>query len=147
MSNPELTPEDLEEARGYFVELVDTNVADTRFKPGESGNKMGRPKEPDNLVDMLTLRLGKAGSKKLADTLIALATEHKSLDAIKYIYDRIEGRPRQAVLQQSEEEPILVRLLRGLVDDRTALEGRSLPRQPAQLPDAIDAEEVREVPG
>ena len=49
------------------------------------------------------------------------------LDAIKYIYDRAKGRPRQAVITSHDEDDPLVLMMRKVIDDNTALEGRTYP--------------------
>lgn len=148
--SPQLTDEDLREAAEYFgPDILDGRYNETRWLPGESGNPRGRPIEPDGLTEMLMYRLRKAGAKALADKLIGIAlngTGATQLAAIQYIYDRIEGKPRQAVLTQSSEEPVIVKLLRGLVDDKAALEGhrRQLPGPRAK---SEPATEVRTAPG
>lgn len=140
-----------QEARNYFAELG----AATRWKKGQSGNPSGKTKEPSGLTDMLRYRLGKAGARALADTLIDLARNEDSkfparvqLDAITYIYDRLEGRPRQAIQQESTEEPLIVQLLRRLSDDKKALEGTTAKPVPIAEPTRpfVDAE-VREIVG
>lgn len=145
----QLTPTEEADAKEYFGTevLADRLPEDTRWQRGKSGNLKGRPKEPEGLTDMLMWRLGRTGSKQIADVLIGLA-KRGNLQAIQYIYDRIEGKPRQSVLQQGAEEPEIVKLLRQLADDTSALEGHDIPaRLPAASNEsfAIIEAEVREV--
>lgn len=60
------------------------------FKPGQSGNPGGRPKSRA-LTDALEQTIDK---HELAEKLWALALSG-DMQAIKYIYDRIEGTPTQ----------------------------------------------------
>jgi len=73
------------------------------FKPGQSGNLSGRPKT--NLNSLLSAELLKKfdGDKKLTNeqmivkTLLKLAIEDENLEALKYVYDRMEGRMKDNV--------------------------------------------------
>ena len=60
------------------------------FKPGQSGNPGGRPKSRA-LTDALEQTIDK---HELGEKLWALALKG-DMQAIKYIYDRIEGTPTQ----------------------------------------------------
>jgi len=77
------------------------------YKPGECGNPKGRPKKADAMTDILkgelgTLSLvddeGKAVPAKqaIARKLIDLAMNGDT-PALKYIYDRIDGKPRESI--------------------------------------------------
>lgn len=123
---PRITPE----IEAVTRELLGPDLLDGReeskWKRGSSGNPKGRPVEPDNLTDMLIHRLGKSGMKRLADHFIELALTgggSVSLQATMAIYDRIEGKPRQAPPPQGDSEPLIAKLLRGLIDDNHALTG------------------------
>lgn len=146
-----LTPKQVDDATDYFgEEVLKGTVADGKWSKGKSGNPAGRPKEPEpgednGLIDMLIWRLGRTGSKAIADKLIELAKDG-DLDAIKYIYDRIEGRPRQAIVKETKEEPLLVQLLRKITDDQSALAGQPL-LNPGRPVDTVIEAEVREVTG
>ncbi len=59
------------------------------FPPGNNANPQGRPKKDRALTAALETTVDK---KKLGEKLWALALAGK-MDAIKYIYDRIEGTP------------------------------------------------------
>lgn len=152
MPRKKLTQRDAKEAADYFGEEIfeERFPEDTRWQRGESGNPKGRPVEPDNLVDMLAYRLTKTQRKKLADKLIELALEKGNLAAITYIYDRIEGKPRQAVLNRVEVESPLVTLLRAMTTDDRAKEGHRVSgratRHPALPTGPVVEAEVREIP-
>ena len=94
---------------------------ETKWRRGVSGNPKGRPVAPDNLTDMLIFVLGKAGMKQLAHHLVYdLALNGNgavSLQATMAIYDRIEGKPRQAPPPNGDDEPLIAKLLRGLIDN------------------------------
>ena len=64
-----------------------------RFKQGESGNPNGRPKKGQTLTDALEEEFTK---EELAAHLRVLV-EKNDLNAIKYVYDRVEGKPRERV--------------------------------------------------
>ena len=88
------------------------------FKKGESGNPKGRPKKEVCLTDILReqgeLKDVEYGGEKitraeaLAKKLYALAMSG-DVNAIKYIYDRAEGRPAVTVNQNitNMDNPIL----------------------------------------
>ena len=68
-------------------------MADTKWKPGQSGNPHGRPKKENCLTDILK---AKVDPEELAERLIAKANEGDMI-AMKYIYDRVDGRPKESV--------------------------------------------------
>ena len=65
------------------------------FPPGVSGNPGGRPKRGTTLTDILNAKLDK---EELADLLIDKA-RGGDVVALKYIYDRIDGKPVETVNQ------------------------------------------------
>jgi hypothetical protein len=73
------------------------------YVKGQSGNPHGRPKKGKGLTDLLEKTLaknradGKRGKAALAEALVALAIDEKDIAAIKYVYDRVDGRPRESV--------------------------------------------------
>jgi hypothetical protein len=71
------------------------------FQSGQSGNPAGRPKKGTCLTDILEKKLTqkKDGIKQrelIADKLIELAIAG-DIPAIKYLFDRIDGKPRETV--------------------------------------------------
>jgi ribosomal protein L17 len=74
------------------------------FKQGKSGNPKGRPKKGEALTDLLRdkLEAPKTSKEKLArkeqiiEKLIGLA-EGGDLAALKYVFDRLDGRPKESI--------------------------------------------------
>ena len=74
------------------------------FVKGRSGNPSGRPKKENTLTGILEQLAEKkdvdyAGEKiarrqAIAETLWQMAIQNKDFQAIKYIYDRIDGLPQ-----------------------------------------------------
>ncbi len=68
------------------------------WQKAQSGNPKGRPKKGQTLTEIVratTLRANEQGvlpAQALADKLLSLANAG-DLDAIKYIYDRVDGKP------------------------------------------------------
>ena len=82
-------------------------------------NRKGRPKKGASLTDVLSWKLGeineagKPGKEVIAEKLIALALDG-DVNALKYVYDRIDGRPLQSVgLTTWETEKKLKELFSG----------------------------------
>ena len=73
------------------------------FTTGKSGNPNGRPRKGKSLTEALEKVLkqkredGRKNYDALADTLVKLAIEGKNIMAIKYIMDRVDGRPREII--------------------------------------------------
>jgi len=76
------------------------------WKPGQSGNPKGRAKKGKTLTDILEKHLRKrrelpAGEKHAAKELLAKELIDRALDgdtaALKYIFDRIDGKPTETV--------------------------------------------------
>jgi len=79
-----------------------------KFEKGQSGNPFGRPKKGQGLTDILKLQLDEASdggiSKKeqIARKLIELALDG-NLQALIYVFDRLDGKPMQAVKSIDDE--------------------------------------------
>ena len=93
------------------------------WKPGESGNPNGRPKNENSLSNLLRKELeetdpdtGLANKEVIAKALVRLA-RGDNLAAIEKIFDRLEGKPAQTIDQHvyQEENPVLD-ALRGIID-------------------------------
>lgn len=64
------------------------------WQPGQSGNPAGRPPKGEALTDVLKSKINK---EEIADKLIEIAMEKGDLAALKYIYDRVDGRPKETI--------------------------------------------------
>jgi ribosomal protein L17 len=75
-----------------------------KYQKGQSGNPKGRPKKGETLTDLLrekiekpkTPREKKARKELIIEKLITLA-EAGDLAALKYVFDRIDGRPKESI--------------------------------------------------
>ena len=83
----------------------------TPWKPGQSGNPSGKAKNPTTLTGILA---DLVDMQEIGETLIAIAKGKSQpalrLEAIKYIYSRIEGNPVQAMRFQAEGDvmPLII---------------------------------------
>lgn len=112
MSTPkrEITKTQAKEAESALISTV--------WQPGQSGNPTGRPKEPDDLLELLRVLVGKNNAKLIFKNLIFLAAPpedskvpyHVQLGAISEILDRLVGKPRQADREEGGV-PYLVQLV------------------------------------
>jgi hypothetical protein len=112
---------------------------------GASGVKLpiGHPTTPEGLTETLSQILGvnPGMRRKLAESLIDIALhgmkDSDRLDAIKEIYDRIEGKSRTRTdARQAEGDPLLRLLNRAIAAQKKLPSGPSL--------NAVDGE-VREI--
>lgn len=113
------------------------NSIGRQFKPGESGNVKGRK---DSLTDVLRRRLpairdkadGRTNAELLADMLLEEAIEGRNVAAAREIFDRVEGKPKQAIdltVRKSESE-----MYEGMIADlieRAATKGIKISRSKA----------------
>lgn len=90
-----------------------------RWKPGQSGNPNGRPPKAKSLTDLLRNRVaakgpdGKPNMEAITDKVMQLALAGERW-AVELIYDRLEGKPAQALeLTGDEAKPVIFRYLRG----------------------------------
>lgn len=78
------------------------------FAKGNRANPNGRPKKGQALTDLLRLRMaepgpdGRLNSEIVADKLIALACAGE-MDAIKVVFDRLDGKVATPVDLQGEQ--------------------------------------------
>jgi len=79
---------------------------------GVSGNPSGRPSKGMALTDVLREKIDK---EAIADKLIEIAMERNDINALKYIYDRIDGKPIETIKQHVTEENPVHDLIRELV--------------------------------
>ena len=75
-----------------------------KFEKGDPRiNRKGRPKKGKSLTELLAKALkqeradGEKNKEVLAETLIRLAIEERNMAAIRYIYDRVDGKPKETV--------------------------------------------------
>ena len=63
------------------------------WKKGESGNPNGRPPKDQALTDILRSKVDK---EAIAEKLLEMV-DGGDLAAIKYVYDRVDGRPKETI--------------------------------------------------
>lgn len=78
-----------------------------RFLPGWKGGP-GRPPKGEALTDILRTKVDK---EAIADKLLEIAMEKGDLAALKYIYDRLDGRPVETVNQNVLAAPKVVEIV------------------------------------
>lgn len=86
------------------------------FPKGVSGNPKGRPKKGETLTDVLA---GAIDKELLAKQLLGLVKKG-DLGAIKYAYDRVDGRPKETIEQTIKELPTVIEV--DLSEDNTTTE-------------------------
>ena len=94
---------------------------------GEEANESSKGVTETNLTDSLIKLLNKKTRKALAEKLIDLAlvgADRTSLEAIREIYDRIEGRARVSVpTARAETDPLLKLLGEVMAQEPTLIAG------------------------
>jgi hypothetical protein len=92
------------------------------FTKGQSGNPSGRPKKQNSLTSILR-ELGDiedvsyngseiSRKRAIAEALWQKAIVDKDFSTIRYLYDRLDGMPRQAVELSGEDgDPIQVKVI------------------------------------
>jgi hypothetical protein len=99
----------------------------TSFKPGESGNREGRPRKGRSWADLLRIEgnrriegedgeKGKTKKRKLAEVVYECALAG-DIAAAKVIFEYIDGKPAQIVQHEGGDQPIHVKILRGVSMD------------------------------
>ena len=77
-----------------------------RYQPGHAGGP-GRPKKGHSLTDALEAKIDK---EELATMLIDKA-KSGDITAMKYVYDRIEGKPTETVYNNNQDAPKVVEIV------------------------------------
>ncbi len=86
------------------------------FQPGVSGNPNGRPRKGQTMTDILEKTLKKktvkmdgrliSGKEAAAMKLLQLAMKG-DVAALKYIFDRVDGKPNQTVKFDPRDMPLV----------------------------------------
>ena len=104
-----LTEEDVEKARVSIpaIGAVKHEIAKVRRRQGG-----GSVTVPENLVDVLALKLTPRTRQALMARLLDMALDPRggklALDAIREIFDRMEGKPRASVISSRDaQDPLL----------------------------------------
>lgn len=113
------------------------NTVGAQFPPGTSANPGGIPGPKAELVRELNAHLletgtdGKTNARRMTEKLVSLAIAGHT-EAIKYIEDRIEGKPAQAVTLSLDDGPLHYRLnvVDGGARPRALPPGEALPAPP-----------------
>ncbi len=79
----------------------------SRWKPGQSGNPDGRPPKGFSMAEVLRELLeqgeNKPSARQIAEKAIA-AAKSGDMRAIEFIFDRIDGKPKQSLRHEGDEE-------------------------------------------
>jgi hypothetical protein len=83
---------------------------DTKFKPGVSGNYKGRPKKEYCIPDMFRMVTSEPSPDEEKRTKLESIVRQVVDDALRgyryaveLTFDRLEGRPRQTIVQETRE--------------------------------------------
>ena len=84
-----------------------------RYVKGSSANPKGRPRKGESLTDALQSHVDK---DDLARKLLKLVNSG-SLGATKYVYDRIDGKPKQLIRISNEKDNEWLDLFKGIENE------------------------------
>lgn len=120
----------------------------TPFRPGQSGNPAGRPKQVGTkLIREMAAELAEGSNetrlRRIVDALLTKA-EAGDLEAVKIVFDRLEGRPRQSVSLDLGERERCERMVEGMIEAELA-EGRECTREQAIAALSLFKPEVLEI--
>ena len=104
------------------------------FKPGQSGNPAGRPKQvATRLIREMSAELAEGSNetrlRRIVEALLTKA-EAGDLEAVKIVFDRLEGRPRQAVSLDLGERERCERMVEGMIEAEAAEGGTARASRP-----------------
>jgi hypothetical protein len=84
------------------------------FRKGQSGNPGGRPKNADSptaelrrVLQLIDEATGKRNSTRVAEMLLAAALKG-NVEAIRYIFDRVDGKPLEAQPAATDDKQVNV---------------------------------------
>ena len=148
-----LPPDVAREAEHYFGEEIYAGVPEPpyskRGKPFAPGNRAhtSRGEPPEGLTDLLGWVLSRKNRIALAHNLVAMAKGNGplALQATQYIFDRMEGKPRQSVIEKRDEQDPLIELIKRVLNDPQAAEVGAFERV-VELREPFAEAEVREIP-
>lgn len=116
----------LEEYSESIIEPFYQERKQSSYLAGKAKNRRPPAKvipPPDTLTEALAEQLGRKGMRTMAQSLIQLTKGPRpSLDAIKYVFDRLEGKPRQSVVQSRDQDDPLLELLGKLMENDKQLD-------------------------
>ena len=88
----------------------------TSYKPGQSGNPGGRPKNAESVTYHIRQLLSEVGAdgtlnaRAVAEKLLALAITDDNVPALREIIDRADGKPPQELTHKGDaEHPVVIR--------------------------------------
>lgn len=92
---------DIRDSNEEYEKALQNSGETMAWRKGQSGNPNGRPPKEKALTTLLEQcgnveEDGKTRKQRLAEELWALAL-NGDLPAIKYIYDRLDGKPRETM--------------------------------------------------
>ena len=95
-----------------------------KFAPGNSGGP-GRPPKENCLTDVLRSKLD---PDEMADLMIEKARAGDSI-ILKYLYDRIDGKPVETVNSNVQQAPTRIDLVRHTADETDRSDSGSVGEQ------------------